>query len=107
MALSSEVIAALGGAVVGVVGTIFSSYLGPRQLDEHRERKQAERDRPRKELLLKLLEQDHKIRSLESLTRATGTSEEECRRLLVDVGARGMKLKSGKEGWGLISRNPL
>jgi hypothetical protein len=108
LGLSSEtIVGVVVGGLLGVAGTSFSSYLGPRKLEEWRERRQAERDKPRKRLLLDLLEEEHSSRSLELLTRATGTSDEECRRLLVDLGARGMKLKSDKEGWGLISRNPL
>ncbi len=111
--MSSEVVAgiiggALGG-VLGVVGTMVTSYYGPRKLEEMRERKEEERrDGPRKALLLKLLEDPkHKGRSLELLSRVTGTTDEECRRLLIELDARGMKFKRGKEGWGLISRNPF
>lgn len=44
------------------------------------------------------------IRSLERLRLVTGTTDEECRRLLIDVGARGVKIKGGREGWALIDR---
>jgi hypothetical protein len=78
-------------------------------VDAWRERKSEKRkDGPRKDLLLKLLkEKKYTARSLALLTRVTGTSAEECRLLLIEIGARGVKLETGEEGWGLISRNPF
>jgi hypothetical protein len=46
-------------------------------------------------------------RSIAQLSRVTGTTEEECRRLLIQVGARSVTLGSGEEGWALIERIPL
>ena len=37
----------------------------------------------------------------------TGTTYEECRRLLVEIGARGVKLRDNKEGWVLIKNKPI
>ena len=45
-------------------------------------------------------------RYLQTLRIVTGTTEEECRRLLIEIGARGFALKDG-EGWALIARKPL
>jgi hypothetical protein len=50
---------------------------------------------------------DFEIRSLSQLSRVTGTSEEECRRLLIEIGARGVSMAGGEEGWALIERFPL
>lgn len=47
------------------------------------------------------------IRSLDLLTHVTGTSDEECRRLLIEIRARGVLMRGQKEGWALIDRYPL
>jgi hypothetical protein len=46
-------------------------------------------------------------RSLKRLCKVTGTNQEECRRLLVQVGARGVIFANQLEGWALIERKPL
>lgn len=114
MSISSEFGAAfvggLIGGVLGVVGTLVSSYYGPRKFEEWRERRLEERlNGPRKRLLRNLLEDPsfNDGRSLETLSRVTGTTEDECRRLLVEIQARGVRLADGKEGWALIARKPL
>jgi hypothetical protein len=95
---------ALGGAI-GVMGTTVSAYWGPRKLEEWR----ADRiDRPRKELLQRMLEDERWVtRRLDRLCAVSGTAPEDCRRLLISIGARGVMLKGGAEGWALISRKPL
>lgn len=109
----SDIIFALAGGfiggILGVVGTIFSSYYGPRKIEEWREKRKAERwENPRKELLKKLLEDsNHDMRSIETLCRVSGTQPEECRSLLIEMGARGIRLTGNREGWALISRMPL
>jgi hypothetical protein len=45
-------------------------------------------------------------RYLETLCDVTGTSEEHCKRLLIQIGARGVALREGP-GWALISRMPF
>jgi hypothetical protein len=90
------------GGVLGVASTFVGSYWGPLQLEKRREKK---KDGPRKELLLRLLNEDSKnkpIRSLERLRLVTGTTAEECRRLLIEVRARGVRMKGGREGWALV-----
>lgn len=37
----------------------------------------------------------------------TGAEPEECRRLLIDIQARGFTLKDGREGWVYIKNRPL
>lgn len=46
-------------------------------------------------------------RFIETLCLVTGTKSEECRRLLIELGARGITLNKDKEGWVLISKKPL
>ena len=108
--LAAAIIGGLIGGVLGVIGTLISSYYGPRKIEEWREQRSEERTNgPRKKLLRQLLEDPEfdDGRTLETLSRVTGTTDEECRRLLIEIGARGVKLKSGVEGWVLISRKPL
>jgi len=97
------------GGVLGVIGTVFSAYYGPRALEEWRETRLAARiDNPRKSLLLNMLnDPDHEIRSIETLSRASGTSNEECRRLLIEIEARGIRISGNREGWALIKNKPL
>lgn len=107
---ASAIVGGLIGGVLGVIGTLVSSYYGPRKFEEWREQREEERlNGPRKRLLKKLLE-DQRFkdgRTLETLSRVTGTSEEECRRLLIEIEARGVRLADGKEGWALIARKPF
>ncbi len=110
--MGDELLAAIFGGIIGgilgCVGTMVSSYWGPRKFDEYKENKaEKQHNGPRKDLLKKLLEDDRfNWRHLSTLARVTGTDEEECRRLLIEIGARG-SLSEGKEMWGLISRNPI
>jgi hypothetical protein len=98
------------GGFLGVLGTMLSSYYGPRKLEEWREKRLEERTNgPRKRLLKKLLDDTRFAdgRKIETLARVTGTTPEECRRLLVELNARGVLFADGSEGWVLISRKPL
>lgn len=95
------------GGILGVVGTLISSYFGPLKIEEWREkRKEKKLDNPRKRLLMQMLQDSHfpHGRSIETLCKVTGTTEKECHRLLIEIGARGVALKDGKEGWSL---NPI
>ena len=109
---SSELLIGLGsgiiGGILGCLGTLVLSYWGPRKLEEWREKREEERiNGPRKRLLKKLLEDEQfEWRRLSTLARATGTTEEECRRLLIEIGARG-SLSEGEEMWALLSRKPI
>jgi hypothetical protein len=86
-----------------------TSYYGPRRLEEWREQVREQREYgPRKELLMRMLSDPRlPIRSLDLLTHVTGTSDEECRRLLIEIRARGVLMRGQKEGWALIDRYPL
>ena len=101
------------GAILGVIGTIYSSYYGPKELEKWKQRLVDKKiDGPRKGLLLKLLNDERfkDGRKLTTLTLYTGTSNDECRRLLIEIKARGIMLKSDNEeieGWALIKNKPL
>lgn len=108
--LSAGIIGGVIGGVLGVFGTLISSYYGPRKFEEWREQRQEDRQNgPRKRLLNRMLD-DRRFpdgRFIETLCLVTGTTPEECRRLLIEIDARGVSLKGGREGWALISRKPL
>jgi hypothetical protein len=103
--------AVIGGVVGGIFGwgaAVFTAYWGPRKLEEWRADQEEERlHGPRKRLLTKMLEDPkHEWRYLTTLAQVTGTTREECRRLLVEVGARGsstMREEGEEELWALIS----
>jgi hypothetical protein len=88
----------------GVIGGVISPVL----LEEYRSfRRERNWKRPRKELLHRLLSGNLTFRTLETLSRTVGTTPEDCRSLLVEIGARGALLRDGREAWALISRAPL
>lgn len=95
---------------MGVIGTLWTSYFGPKKLIEFKEKREEEKlNGPRKKLLLSLLnDQNYRDgRTMETLSMVTGTTFEECRRLLVEIGGRGIKHKNNKEGWVLIKNKPI
>lgn len=111
---ASELWTAIAGGMVGgflgVLGTLLSSYYGPRKLEEWRETRLEERiNGPRKRLLKKLLDDPRFAdgRKIETLSRVSGTTLDECRRLLVELNSRGVLFADGSEGWVLISKKPL
>ena len=86
-----------------LIGGIVGGALAPILLNEYRswrrERRWAE---PRKKHLRDLLRRKRfPISSLKTLARTIGAQDEECRTLLMDLGARGVKMKDDKEGWTL------
>ena len=105
----AQIIAAvLGGIFGGTVG-VFGSYWGPKWLEQWRETKDEEkRHGPRKKLLKAMLDDTtyKDGRYLETLCRVSGTTPDECRRLLIELNARGVKLDRG-EGWVLLERKPI
>jgi len=107
--LEAAVVGGFIGGILGVLGTLVTAYYGPRKLEEWRELRQEEREfGPRKALLLQMLSNpDEPIRSLDRLRHVTGTSPEECRRLLIEIHARGVVMSGGREGWALIEHYPL
>ena len=108
--LTTAIIGGVIGGMLGVIGTLISSYYGPRGFEKWKEdRKERKEFGPRKDLLLAMLENDKfpDGRKIKTLCRVTGTKPEECRRLLIEIKARGVLLKDDEEGWALISKKPL
>jgi hypothetical protein len=107
--LAAGLIGGFIGGALGVIGTLVTSYWGPKKLEEWREHRREEHENgPRKRLLRSMLENpDYEIRSIEQLSRVSGTTPEECRRLLIEIGARGATVAGGGEGWALIERLPF
>ena len=87
----------------------LSAYYGPIKLEQWKERRrEAKWDGARKKLLLSMLEEpEREIRSIETLCRASGTTKEECRRLLIEIDARGIRMRGNREGWALLRNRPL
>lgn len=104
--LAAGVVGGVVGGILGVLGTTVSAYWGPRRLEEWQ---QDRHDEPRKRLLRRMLKDERfpDGRSLKRLCIVTGTGEEECRRLLVQVGARGVIFANEEEGWALTEKKPL
>jgi hypothetical protein len=91
-----------------VLGGFVGGIVGPLVLEEYRRwRHERAWKRPRKELLKRLLEGPLIFRSIDTLARTVGTSPDECRSLLIEIGARGAIMKDRREAWALISRAPL
>ncbi len=98
----------MGDVVKILLGGLVGAVIGPIILEHYREwRRERVWKRPRKELLLRLLSGELTFRSLDVLSRTTGTTQDECRSLLIEIDARGAKLRDGREAWALISRAPL
>lgn len=97
------------GFGIALVSALIGSVVGPVLLTEYqRWRRERSWAKPRKELLLRMLnDEKHRFKSIDRLARTAGCTHDECRSLLIELGARGAKLQSGNEGWALISRAPL
>lgn len=94
-------LALVGGILGGIISPLLVEWIRRR----HRERNWAA---PRKTLLLKMLKNPKwTSRSLRWLTTVSGTTNEECRTLLIELDARGTIMNDKSEGWALISRLPL
>jgi hypothetical protein len=104
--LESALLGGFIGGALGVLSTLIGSYFGPRRLEQWRADIKEQREYgPRKALLLRMLsEPNPPIRSLAQLRHVTGTTDEECRRLLIEIGSRGVVMRGGIEGWALIRR---
>jgi hypothetical protein len=105
---AAGIIGVVAGGSFSLAGTFlgarWTSYMGPRKLEEWKEQViEQTQDGPRKSVLQQALADERWPggRSLATLCLKTGTDETECRRLLVEIGAEGKKLKAGNEGWAL------
>lgn len=96
------IIGGLLGGIVGTAGAWISGYWGPRKLEMERAAQEEERIwGPRKKLIKELLDKavTEKGRSFNTLRRVTGTPDDDLRRLLVELGARGFTRENGEEAW--------
>jgi len=94
-------------AVIGFLGVVVGSSLsiaGNLIFHWYQNRKANSLDNLRKNLLRQMLGNSKfpEGRSLETLSRVTGAEPEECRRLLIEIGARGFTLARGVEGWTYV-----
>jgi hypothetical protein len=99
-------------AIIGLIGVVIGALItisGNLLLHWYQQRRGSAIDLARKKLLRDMLNnQEFKEgRSLETLSKVTGSSHEECRRLLIELGARGFTLTDGREGWTYIANRPL
>ncbi|WP_306111615.1 MULTISPECIES: hypothetical protein [Roseovarius] len=95
-------LSAIVGGLIAIIGQVFVHWiLG---------RKQRNLDCKRKETLLFMLDPEHmpkdvEWRDIKTLQRIIGASEEETKRLLIEVGARGSTLEN--DVWALIEHKPF
>ena len=94
-------------ALVGFIGVVVGSVLsitGNLVFHWYQNRRANSLDNLRKTLLRQMLDNSNfpEGRSLETLSRVTGAEPEECRRLLIEIGARGFTLARGGEGWTYV-----
>lgn len=99
-------------AVVGFIGVIVGAIVtvgGNLLLYWYQNRRGSAIDNARKKLLREMLDNSgfKEGRSLETLSKVTGATQEDCRRLLIEVDARGFTLADGREGWTYIKNRPL
>jgi hypothetical protein len=104
----SDAWAVVFGVFLASVAALISSYVVPVLLDK-RQKQLRERDlKPRKELLIRLLEDNgYKSRKFETLRTVSGMKDDECRDLLIKLGVRGVLTVKGNEAWALISKMPF
>lgn len=90
------------GAVIGSLATLAGTWLA----HYLKQKTEAKKDQPRKDLLLELLnDKSHEWRELDTLRHVIGADEITTKRLLIDIGARASE--NGKPIWALIRDKPL
>lgn len=92
------------GGVIGAVLTLFGNFA----LHWFKEKPQKKLDSKRKALLNEMLDDKRfpeKWRKLSTLSSVIGADEEETKRLLIEIDARGSEKNDGK--WGLIKNHPF
>ncbi|GAB3483063.1 hypothetical protein [Marinomonas epiphytica] len=89
------------GALIAIIGNVIVFNL------QRKDKKKL--DYLRKALLKSMLDDPNfaEGRSLETLCKVTGAEKEDCRRLLIEMKARGFTLAGGREGWTYIKNRPL
>ena len=98
-------------AWVGVAGAFvggFFAFAGTILTHHLQSRKQSKIDGARKQLLKSTLKQagGNGWMSINTLAHIIGANLDETRALLIEIEARG-SMKTSREVWSLISRNPL
>ena len=93
----------------GVIAGAIISTIGNVVLYKLQQRKQNKNDIARKNLLKKMLDNPKfpDGRSFETLSRVTGTTPDDCHRLLIELEARGFTMADGRIGWTYIKNRPL
>lgn len=90
------------GAVIGSLATLAGTWLS----HYLKEKTEAEKEKLRKDLLLKMLQDEaHEWLQLDTLQHVIGADEAMTKRLLIAIGARASE--DGKPLWALIRRKPL
>ena len=94
---------------VGVVTGVILTTIGNVILYNIQQKSKNKNDLVRKSLLKKMLDNPKfkEGRSIETLSRVTGTSKDECHRLLIELDARGFKMEDGRIGWTYIKNRPI
>ncbi|OLE51452.1 MAG: hypothetical protein AUG51_23455 [Acidobacteria bacterium 13_1_20CM_3_53_8] len=98
-------------AVIGLLGVIVgavSTALGNLLIHWLKERSRAKAEKPRKELLLKMLNDERfpqRWRSFDTLKHVIGADDKTAKRLLIEIGARASEKK--QDLWGLLKYHPL
>lgn len=89
-------------AILGGVVTVFSQFILHIAQDQWDNR----HDKNKTNLLKKLLEdKQYEWRSIKTLSAVIGESEQETKRLLLQINARGSE--NADDLWSLIDRNPI
>lgn len=99
-------------AFIGFIGVITGAILttiGNVVLYKLQQNKQNKNDIARKKLLKKMLDNPKFMdgRSIDTLSRVTGATHDECHRLLIELEARGFTMADGRIGWTYIKNRPL
>ncbi len=98
-------------AIIGLIGVVVGSLLtilGNIVMHCLKQRAEAKRDKPRKDLLRQMLEDQRfadRWRRLETLSHVIGADEDTTKRLLLEIGARGSEDR--QELWGLQRYHPF
>ena len=98
-------------AIIGLMGVVVgaaSSALGNLFIHWLQERSRTRADKPRKELLLRMLNEEkfpQRWRSFDTLQHVIGADDETAKRLLIEIGARASEDKP--DLWGLLIHHPL
>ncbi|TWI72215.1 hypothetical protein LZ24_01621 [Desulfobotulus alkaliphilus] len=92
------------GGIVGALLTLFGNVV----LHWLKEKPKRGLDKKREAILAEMLDDNRfpeKWRNLSTLSAVIGAGDEETKRLLVEIGARGSENADGK--WGLIKNHPF